>query len=213
MNLTLLSPDKEKLDKMAAEWQKDVSEFGLTPGDLDKAWELLSKSKKLIPKEGILGEESSKIKGLKKQLKPDQSIANGSSIAFLAQFEGKSCLFLGDAHQDIIISSVKRLIPPSEKKLKVDAVKVSHHGSKNNVSKELFDLIDTRHFLVSTDGIKFPHPDYSAIDTIIKCFDHPNVWFNYCSKYTQFWEKNENVIAHFPPKNKEGISIDLMNSI
>ena len=41
--------------------------------------------------------------------------------------------------------------------LKVDAVKVAHHGSAGNVSDDLLAMIDSPRFLVSTNGSRFRH--------------------------------------------------------
>ncbi|MEZ5082471.1 MAG: hypothetical protein R2750_03330 [Bacteroidales bacterium] len=41
--------------------------------------------------------------------------------------------------------------------------KVSHHGSKSNISKKLLDLLDAKHYLISTNGDRHNHPDPEAI--------------------------------------------------
>ena len=46
---------------------------------------------------------------LEKQIKVDQAVANGSAIAFLAELGSKSCLFLADAHHEVITRCVERL--------------------------------------------------------------------------------------------------------
>jgi hypothetical protein len=38
MKLTLLSPTREKLDKMREAWRKDLKTSGIKPGDVDAAW-------------------------------------------------------------------------------------------------------------------------------------------------------------------------------
>ncbi len=215
MKITILSPDKSKLKSMAKKWGKDVKNFGCNPGDLEKAWKQLLKQTKYMGSEGILGSPGEIDESLLKQLKTDQSAANGSCIAFLAEFEGKSCLFLGDAHAPVIVKSLKKLLPKGQKRIKVDAVKVSHHGSKSNISKSLMNLIDARHFLISTNGAKHDHPDAPAIETIIQgSLQDPELWFNYKSEQTLIWKKNpDNLLrpytTHFPSKKTGGIILDL----
>jgi beta-lactamase superfamily II metal-dependent hydrolase len=215
MKLTLLSPNNDKLLDMAKKWKKDVAKHGLEPGDLEKAWEQLVKTTKYHVAEGVLGGTDDFGRHLKNQLKTDQSLANGTSIAFLAEFNGKSCLFLGDAHIETICQSIRRLIPNRQKRLQVDAVKLSHHGSMSNISKELLELIDARHFLVSTNGAIHEHPDKSAIETIIRCsVREPVFWFNYRSKYNIYWNKPEKdkqkkFTAHYPSEKIEGITVEL----
>jgi beta-lactamase superfamily II metal-dependent hydrolase len=70
---------------------------------------------------------------LKKQFVKDQTVPNGSSIAFLAEFGGKSALFLADAHPDVVAASVKRLCKERHiTRLEVGAVKVSHHHKRSS---------------------------------------------------------------------------------
>jgi hypothetical protein len=215
MKLTLLSPNPEKLKKLADKWRKDVAPHGLEPGDLDGAWEQLAASAKFQLDTGTLGSDQDFSMQLAKQLKIDQSLSNGTSISFLAEYEGKSCLFLSDAHPDIICDSLKMLIPEGKKQLRVDAVKMSHHGSRHNISKEMMKLIDARHFLVSTNGAIHKHPDEAAIATVINLSGQkPEIWFNYRTKYTLPWSKvpvnsDKEFISHYPISGKEGIVIEL----
>jgi hypothetical protein len=190
MKITLLSPDPQKLHDMADKWKEDVDRHGLEPGDLDAAWGQLVETTKYHLEEAVLGGPKDFADKLKKQLKTDQSIANGTSIAFLAEFDEKSCLFLADAHSDVICNSILRLIPPGQKRLKVDAVKMSHHGSKHNISEDLMKLLDAKHFLVSTDGSIHGHPDKPAIEAVIQwSARRPTLWFNYRSKENSPWVK------------------------
>ncbi len=162
MKLTLLSPTVPKLDKMRDAWRKDIGD-AIEPGDLDAAWELLAKQKRYLPGQGLLGSTPELDALLAKQSRPDNAAANGSSIAFLAEFADKSCLFLADAHPDAVCASLKRLLEQRGlERLAVDAVKVSHHGSKGNTSDELMSLIESPRFLFSTNGAQFGHPDQEA---------------------------------------------------
>ncbi|MCJ7446579.1 MAG: MBL fold metallo-hydrolase [Bacteroidales bacterium] len=215
MKLTLLSPDPEKLSDMAGKWEADVEKFGLDPGDLEKAWKQLVASTKYHVSQGVLGGESDFEQKLKKQLSTDQSVSNGTSIAFLAEFGGKSCLFLGDAHHKVICNSIRKLTGNSGKRLKADAVKVSHHGSRNNISKDLMDLIDSKHFLFSTNGELHNHPNKSAVDAVIKwSVQKPVLWFNYKTKFNSIWSaapagSKKGFTAKYPPGGKEGIIVEL----
>jgi hypothetical protein len=215
MKLTLLSPDAEKLQDMADKWTEDVEKHGLEPGDLDRAWEQLVETTRYRVAEGVLGGTEDFGKRLAKQLKTDQSLANGTSIAFLAEFEGKSCLFLGDAHTDAICESLRKLIPSGEKRLKVDAVKMSHHGSRHNISEDLMKLIDAKHFLVSTSGAIHEHPDKPAIEAVIQWSVHkPTLWFNYRTERTAPWEKvpesgKKSFSSKYPTSEGGGIVVEL----
>ncbi|HOW54037.1 MAG TPA: MBL fold metallo-hydrolase [Syntrophorhabdaceae bacterium] len=215
MKLTLLSPYPEGLEEMADKWEKDVEKHGLMPGDLDAAWKQLVDMTRYHVGEGVLGGPEEFIIKLKKQLSTDQSPANGSSIAFLAEFEGKSCLFLADAHADVICESLKKLIPPGKKRLKVDAVKMSHHGSRHNISEDLMKLIDAKHFLISTNGSIHEHPDKPAIEAVI-CLSvrKPTLWFNYRSEHSEPWSKppagsKKSFTSKYPETEDGGIVVEL----
>jgi beta-lactamase superfamily II metal-dependent hydrolase len=215
MKLTLLSPDADHLKNLAEKWEKDVYKYGLDPGDLEGAWEQLLGKKKYLPEDGLLGGAGEIDETIARQLKVDPSAANGSSISFLAGFEGKSCLFLADAHAGVVADSIRKLIPPGEKRLKVDAFKMSHHGSRNNISKKLLNLVDAKHFLVSTNGAIHEHPDKPAIEAVIQgSLQDPELWFNYSTPYTEPWKNGpvpgeRSFTAHYPEPGHEGIVIEL----
>src|SRR5262249_34041387 len=188
MVLTLLSPTPKKLQEMRKAWEAAVGKAHIGPGDLEAAWEKLAQKKKFLPKKGLLGTAPSLDALLKKQFISDQAKPNGSSIAFLAEYREKSALFLGDAHPDVIATSIKRLCVEREApRLKVDAVKVSHHGSKSNTSDAILKLLDCPSYLISTNGDQFKHPDKACIARILKIAAPKRMYFNYQSKFTKPW--------------------------
>ena len=125
---------------------------------------------------------------MKKQFAIDQAEANGSSIAMLAEYGGKSALLLADAHPDVVAQSIKRLCAARKiKRLQVDVVKVAHHGSKANTDEGLLNLIDCRNYLISTNGAQFKHPDKECLARILKFGKPDNIYFNYRSTFTRPW--------------------------
>ena len=193
MKLTLLSPTPAKLAKMREAWRKDIGD-AITPGNLEAAWAVLSKQKKYLPKDGLLGSTPTLEALLQNQSNPDNAAANGSSIAFLAEYGGKSCLFLADAHPDAVCASLKRLLKQRGlERLFVDAVKISHHGSKGNTTDQLMALIESPKFLFSTNGAQFHHPDREAVQRVIgrSMRTKPRLYFNYKTQYNQEWAAPE----------------------
>ena len=85
-----------------------------------------------------------------------------------------------------IVQALLRREYSRENKLSVDFVKVAHHGSKNNTSNELLDMIDCQNYLIPTNGggARSYHPDREALANII-CHDGRdrsktvNLYFNY----------------------------------
>jgi len=98
-------------------------------------------AQRLLPKKGLLGASPDLDRLLQDQFKIDAAKANGSSIAFLASTAARR----PPARRRVPESSLhpsSACSRPRQKKLKVDAVKVAHHGSKNNTNDELLALID-----------------------------------------------------------------------
>lgn len=188
MKLTLLSPNTKSLNKMAKAWEKAVKKAGINPGDLEAAWKALAKRKQFVPKEGLLGTSPNLDELLKAEFMNDQAAPNGSSIAFLAEYADKSVLFLADAHPDVICESLQRLCAErGVEKVAVDAVKVAHHGSKNNISQDMLKLIHSPAYLVSTNGDQFEHPDAECIALILKHGKPSRLYFNYQSDFNEHW--------------------------
>lgn len=86
----------------------------------------------------------------------DGSVSNGSSIAFLFEFDEMRLAFLGDAHADVCVEGISKFYSSS---VKTDIVKVSHHGSKYSYSDKLYQMLQTDYYLLSTKGtVKHPSP-------------------------------------------------------
>ena len=216
MVLTLLSPDAGKLRKMADIWEKDLDKWKIRPGDLDAAWAQLAKQNRFHPGDELTLGPEDLTATLRAQLSGhDPSAANGSSIAFLAEFAGKSCLFLADAHMDVICASIRRLLPDSHSRLRVNAVKMAHHGSRNNLTPEFLALVDADHFLFSTNGDRFQHPDQDAVQAVIVgAMRRPTLWFNYRSPYSEIWEaggtgENSAYVSRYPDHGVDGLKVTL----
>lgn len=123
----------------------------------------------------------------KPNLNNDNELANAASIAFILRCDGLGVLMLGDCYPQNVEKYLREVKGYSEENpLEVDYVKVSHHGSSNNTSNGLLDIIRCNNYLISTNGgkNKSNHPDRTAIAYIL-C--HPNrkmeekvhLFFNY----------------------------------
>ena len=146
----------------------------------------------------------------------DPSKPNGSSIGFLAEYEGKSALLVGDAHAPVLVDAIGRLLSDrQEERLRVNAFKLPHHASQNNLSQELLELLDCERYLVSTNGSYFDHPDREAIARVIKYGGEvPKICFNYRSEDNKIWDADRmhepyDYEAVFPKDGEEGLLVDL----
>lgn len=100
---------------------------------------------------------------------PDKKkdVPNASSIAFILRCDGLSVLMLGDSFPQNVEAYLRSQGYSEDKPLEVDFVKVAHHGSKHNTSNELLDIIKCNHYLISTNGSIFRHPDRDSIAHIL----------------------------------------------
>ena len=94
-------------------------------------------------------------------------VPNASSIAFILRCDGLSILMLGDSFPQNVEAYLRSKGYSEDNPLEVDFVKVAHHGSKHNTSNELLDIIKCNHYLISTNGKIFQHPDRDSIAHIL----------------------------------------------
>lgn len=94
---------------------------------------------------------------------------NMASLAFIIRDEQSSILMLGDAFPQNIESHLRGKGYTETNKLTVDYIKLSHHGSRNNISCSLLDIIDCSNFIISTNGGMGSsyHPDRETIAKIL----------------------------------------------
>lgn len=156
--LTILSPDRDALEQLRKVWRRHVEDSGFVAGDSAAVLDALRGEWWARPR--TLGEVVAS---------EDSSAANRSSIAVLAEYGGRSVLLSGDAHDDVLTESLRRLrveraLPGP---LPIDALKLSHHGSKHNTTSQLLAELAADHYLVSTDGSRFRHPDAATISAIL----------------------------------------------
>ncbi len=143
----------------------------------------------------------------------DDSEANGSSIAFLLEFKGRRVLMAGDAHADKLLAVLNRLSP--RRKVAIDLLKVSHHGSRGTTNCELLDKLDCNQFVITTNGSIYGHPHHETIARILKSSPAPKVLhFNYRSHHNEIWDdvtlKNKfKYETNYALGNKQGLVIDL----
>lgn len=116
----------------------------------------------------------------------NSDIVNMASLAFIIKDGQRSILMLGDAFPQNIECYLRRKGYSEKNKLEVDYIKLSHHGSRNNISCSLLDIIDCSNFIISTNGGKGKscHPDRETIAKVL-CHKERNpsnkvhLYFNY----------------------------------
>lgn len=199
INIILLSPSEQKLDKLSSKWLSDLEDklygFELSNENLfNDAFEFYmgNESSYNILQSDCASSEIINLEKLAEYNGKDGSVTNGSSLAFIIEYKDKKLLFLGDAHEDIILEKLN-LLKNKNYELKFDLIKVSHHGSKKNISKKVLDLIDTNKFLFSTSGKYHNHPDLECLSKIILSESNQvkELIFNYKTKNSNIVDKKE----------------------
>lgn len=188
MKVTVLGPSVQRLEKLKPEWDKEIEYV------LQKTQNKRSVSN-LEPMGASLSLEISDAKSLKiiANQRPlrDTKAANGSSIILLLEYDGKKVLLAGDAFAEDLVEAM--LVLSSERPLKLEAFKVSHHCSRGNISKQLIEAVDCTNWLISTDGSRHKHPDDEGIASILHYMknDFVNLIFNVASEYNLKWSNPE----------------------
>jgi beta-lactamase superfamily II metal-dependent hydrolase len=178
MKITILSPRVVELKRLGGEWKATVEAAGLVPGveirrDPDEI-------------DDLLGDEID-IPGLADSyFKSDAAKPNGSSIAFVASFEGKSVLFGADAFPGVLAEGLRRM--SKEERDAITTLKLPHHGSRNNLSNELLELLPCRTFLISSNGKKFSHPNRESVARAIHRGRGAQLKFNYRTGFNDCWD-------------------------
>lgn len=130
--VSILSPVRSDLDKYNEQWEEVVGSREIASSKRD--WNM--SIDELINKEIFL----------------DNSSSNRVNIAFVLSYGKSKALFLGDANPIIITEKLQSCGYNNEKPLKLDCVKLSHHGSSYNISQDLLDIIDCQNYMISSNS-------------------------------------------------------------
>ncbi len=204
--LTLLSPTPDRLADLKPKWEDEMRKAGLDPN--------MERPEEVESAEGfeLLGGPPDVDELAQVPFSEDKAAANGSSIALLAEYEGRRLLLSADAHPSVLKAGLDRL--GGGAKVAFDACKVSHHGSKSNVSPAMLRALDCNMYLISTNGSYFKHPDQEAVARVIKFGGpQPELRFNYRTSYNTVWDSKPLRDAYgyttvFPPPGEDGMALE-----
>ncbi len=218
LSLTVLGPTRKRLEDFIETWEEEVHEAiekgsldaddvsdGLAPSGLES---MGSNEPPILEFEDELELLAETKKG------KDKSHANGSSISLLLERGDTKAVLSGDAFSSDLIDALTQLNDTGER-TRINLFKLPHHGSRNNVHRELIELVDCDRWLISSDGTRFRHPDAEAIARIISFSTEPTplLSFNVPSKFNGWWN-NQDWIEMYDYKveygdTEAGITIDL----
>lgn len=200
--VTVLSPTTKRLKALAGQWFASVEavKLGLREEEEPDVLEPLDDLQAIAAQ----------------QTPEDSSVTNGSSIALLIEHRGASVVFGADAFGSVLGAGVAGVAAArGVERLAVDAFKLPHHGSKNNVTEALVEAAPARHYLVSTNGDTFHHPDDAAMARVV--LDAPpgaTLWFNYSNPRNRRWadpalRDRYGYRTRFPVTSAGGIMLEL----
>jgi beta-lactamase superfamily II metal-dependent hydrolase len=209
LKVILLSPGDEQLAKLEPMWMAELAKANLRPMDPDES-----------PPDTTPGLEVLSALNVETlaamPFVEDKAVPNGASIAFLAEFETRRVLLGADAHPGVIERALRKLGFSERSRLKLDLLKLCHHGSKANTSPTLLRILDCTHFAISTNGSKHNHPDHETIARIL--LNDPirakTLYFNVNQENASVWDRPDlrekyNFHCVMPSKETPGLTVEI----
>lgn len=176
--LTLLSPTPATLARLFKVWARELAK-------------LRRPAKPATPTAASRGLGGPDIEALAARVTAtDHAPANGSSIALLLEHRGASVLLAADAYAPVLTAAIEALAAHRGVALpwQVDVFKLSHHGSRANVTTSLLKTVQASHCVISTSGAIFGHPDDEAIARVVLHGRRPQtLWFNHANEESARW--------------------------
>lgn len=114
----------------------------------------------------------------------DEGGPNSQSIIILAECKGKKLLLPGDSTPEELCDALQYYNKINGAPLELDFMKLPHHGSTRNVTKNIFDEVTCSNFIISTKkNEKYYFPNKETIAKLIRYRERAdkaiNVYFNY----------------------------------
>ncbi len=155
--ITVVSPTLKRLGSLRTEWHKALEKAREGEPEVAPPRDVVPLAK-LDDLEALAAKKTSN----------DGSAPNGSSIGLLLEHRGASCLLSGDGFSKVLGEGLTGLAAArGVEAIEVDAFKLPHHGSQANVASALVGAAPARHYVVSSNGDTFNHPDDVAIARVL----------------------------------------------
>lgn len=144
----------------------------------------------------------------------DTSVPNLSSIVVEVTSGKRKLLLTGDARGDFVLEGLKSCkLLAADKPYVVDILKVPHHGSDRNMTREFFEQVHATHYVFSGDG-EHGNPERATMKMLFDARaktaslkDVPfTVWLTY--PIDEIDEKREEVWEQERKKNRKGRAWD-----
>jgi hypothetical protein len=96
----------------------------------------------------------------------DDSPTNLSSLVMLVEIGRRKLLLTGDARGDDVVEGFKAAGLGNKLPLKLDILKMPHHGSDRNMTEEFLKSFPADHYVISADG-RHGNPDLNTVRAIV----------------------------------------------
>lgn len=97
----------------------------------------------------------------------DESVPNLSSLVLLVEIDGRKILLTGDARGDDVVAGLREAMPRARLPMKLDILKMPHHGSDRNMTAEFLASFPADHYVISADGT-FGNPEDNTLRAIVE---------------------------------------------
>jgi beta-lactamase superfamily II metal-dependent hydrolase len=222
--ITVLGPTSEELEKLRKEWVNwlEKTQDGLArlrsqhKRDVEDLWSGLS------PKDLARASQD-----LALALETDVTPPNLASLVLLVKENGRQVLLTGDAGDKTLLKYLRATkLMEGTQPLKVDVLKVPHHGAHNSFSNEFVNWVQAANYVFCGDG-EHHNPEPKVVKGYLRAVkkraeDGPiQFWFNWSSaratEHTKHWEEIEalfkrvpaNVKCHFLGKDETNLTMTL----
>lgn len=185
LRFKILSPNEERLKYLLLNW------------DWQEEWDDVNQKQKFTKIGAGKTDYEPSLKDLLEvdsveKFKEDIAPHNGSSIAFILNYNDKNLLFLADAHPSVIAESLGELHFSDENPIKAELVKLSHHGSKYNNSREMLKMIKSDKFVISTSGMgQAKHPHKQLLARLLSIHNNCKLYFTYPELIDKVFNKED----------------------
>lgn len=200
ISIKIINPNTDILNRLEKEWQSEMNKknfYFSIPKNLKlvSSFEfLMSRLKDYYSKETNKISSRDSVEDYLSDLKlEDLSVVNESSISFVLEAYNKKFLFLGDSiiRNKDKCNIINNIINEYGDSVEFEVIKLPHHGSNCNISKDFINIFKAKEYIFSTNSEKFEHPDMDVIANLILEKTSKIFVFNYPIKKIQIIDRED----------------------
>lgn len=215
--IQFISPNKEQLRRMNKKWELYVKRiYNKIPGidnlhirNAFEAFQWITNNEDYDTIQGMVSEniltKEEIVQMAESRYSYDYTDENMESIAFLLVSGSKQILFLGDANIEVCRKNLQQIYGHTP--VKMDLIKLPHHGSKRNISMRFLKQYSSDSYLISAGETKL-RPSMETIAMIlmndleenkkiyivnrnqtIECFDKENIHLDFNFEFIDVKDK------------------------